>query len=95
MSRFKKAGPLIYPEDTPETKAIINWLRDSKIHFARKTRHHIKTGSINFYLGKGTIYIDDELQPRSDRGFEALKQLLTRPRKDEEAATILLDMPSA
>lgn len=87
MSKLKTSVQLFLAEDTPETKAIINWLRDSKIHFVRKTRHHIKIGPINFYPATGTIYFDDEPKARPERGLDALKELLTSTKKGGAATT--------
>lgn len=70
-----------YPGDTDETVAILEWLASEKVNFQRKTRHHIKIGPINYFLGRGTIYIDADDAAKPAKGFEALKACIEQHRK--------------
>jgi len=67
------------------SKKLIN---DRKIHNAKQrldeecisylapVRHHLKCGEFNFYPTTGTIFVDGEIKPRSEKGIEAFIELL-------------------
>lgn len=42
--------------------------------------HHLKVGRLNFYPGRGTIFRDEDTNPRTERGLPAFVALLTSQR---------------
>ncbi|TXM65241.1 hypothetical protein FV226_25330 [Methylobacterium sp. WL12] len=66
----------ILPTDDADTRRSIQWLLDNHVPFVRHSRYHLKLDGLNYFLGKGTIFLDSEDQARPKRGFVALQELL-------------------
>ena len=54
----------------------IDFLNEMGIPFDRPSNHQVKVGPINFYSGKGRVFIDGERKSRPGTGLEALKAVL-------------------
>jgi hypothetical protein len=52
------------------------WLRARGVPYRRPSPHHLKVGSVNFYPGKGTIFVDREAARRREIGLSGLQQVL-------------------
>lgn len=54
------------------------WLEAEGIQPERPTEHQIKVGAINYYPGKGTIYLDGAKRICDEKGLEGLITILRR-----------------
>lgn len=54
----------------------LQWLEAKGIEYEPLTEHQIKIDAINFYPGKGTIYIDGEEGACKERGLQGLEVVL-------------------
>ena len=78
MAKHRMCPPGLYEGDGTETRAVINWLMQHKVPFIRCSRYHLKVQSLNYYIGKGTLFCDGDLAAQDERGVEAFKKHLTR-----------------
>lgn len=78
MHKLKQRPPNHHDGDSAETRTLIDWLLANKIYFVRHSRYHLKVDSWNYYIGKGTIFRDDEEAAETERGVEAFKLHLSR-----------------
>jgi hypothetical protein len=63
-----------------EMRIALERLAAERIRHAQTSKFQIKVGPYNFYPGKGTIYLDGELEARSERGLEEFLGLLAKVR---------------
>ena len=70
---------LFWPDDPPRLKKELAQLKQLQPSTVRKTKWHVKIDDVNYYPHRGTITIDPHTR-RSDRGFEALLELLNKRR---------------
>jgi hypothetical protein len=46
------------------------------VYYEMKSKFHVKIGDVNYFPGKGIIYIDNDFGKLEETGIEALKQVL-------------------
>lgn len=51
-------------------------LDECGVNYEMKSKFHIKIDEINYFPGKGTIYLDGDFGKLEETGIEALKQVL-------------------
>lgn len=71
-------APLIQPTDGPIMRAAIEALMQAAIKFTRPSTHQLKSGCLNFYPEKGTIYRDGDPGALKERGLDTFVRL-TKP----------------
>lgn len=54
------------------------WLNDHSIRFSEPSPYQIKIGSINFYPGKGTIFLDSHPKSLPEKGLSGLRSVLVK-----------------
>jgi hypothetical protein len=73
----------VRPDDSPAMKAAIKRLKREGIHFERVSPHQLKVEEFNYYPGKGTIFVDQELKARQEKGLGAFIALV-RARRERD-----------
>jgi hypothetical protein len=61
--------------DDPMTEALTR-LRDLGFEPAQPTEHQLKIGAVNYYPGRGTVFVDGEICRRDETGLDALVTVL-------------------
>src|SRR5215211_2987444 len=68
-------------DESPAMRAAKDRLNREGIHFEQASRYQLKVDAFNFYPGKGTIFVDQELKVRKEKGLDAFITLV-RPRRE-------------
>lgn len=68
-------------DDNDKMKLAMEHLDAESIRYKVKTAFQLKVGPYSFYPGKGTIYMDGDLESRPERGLEHFLTIVRKLRE--------------